>query len=169
MAAKPKRQTLTPSVPHDIPLAILERMGFLLNRLILKHRELLEEVLAPYAGITGKHIGILNLIKERGSLAQQEIGKCMYIDRTTMVDVTDDLEKMGYVERKPHPTDRRAYALSLTAKGREIFPKLYQLGLSAEKKLLAPLPAKDQKELGRILQQLLLAHHPGLKIGEENS
>lgn len=164
MTVKTQKTIKVPAVAQEIPQVILESMGFLLNRSILKQRELVEEALKPYGDLTGKHLGILILIKERGALPQQEIGKCMYIDRTTMVDVTDDLEKMGYVERKPHPTDRRAHALSLTRKGREMFPKLYHLGLNAEKKLLAPLSAKDQKELSRILQQLVLAHHSGVKI-----
>jgi DNA-binding MarR family transcriptional regulator len=158
-----KKSAGAASAAQEIPRVILERMGFLLNRAILKQRELVEEALRPYEGLTGKHLGILLLIKERGALAQQEIGKCLYIDRTTMVDVTDDLEKLGYVERKAHPTDRRAHALALTAKGREAFQKLYHLGLNAEKKLLEPLSAKDQKELSRILQQLVLAHHSALK------
>ena len=155
--AKVKKNKTAP-VDIGVPEVILERMGFLLNRVALKQRELVEEVLKPF-GLIGKHLGILLLIEDRGSLPQQEIGKCMYIDRTTMVGMIDDLEKLGYVERKAHPTDRRAHALYLTAKGREVLPKLYRLSLEAEKKLLKPLPAGDQKQLGRILRQLVLAHH----------
>jgi len=143
---------------HDIPAVILERMGFLLNRAALKQRELVEEAFKPF-GLIGKHLGILLLIQDKGALPQMEVGKCMYIDRTTMVGMIDDLERLGYVERKAHPTDRRAHALYLTTKGKELLPKLYQIGLKAEKKLLAPLSSKDQAELNRILRQLVLAHH----------
>ncbi len=143
---------------HGIPPIILERMGFLLNRAALKQREMVEEALKPY-GLIGKHLGILLLIQEKGALPQMEVGKCMYIDRTTMVNMIDDLEKLGYVERKAHPTDRRAHALYLTAKGRELLPKLYQLGIKAEKKLLAPLSSNDRTDLSRILRELVLAHH----------
>lgn len=147
-----------PVLDQDIPPIILERMGFLLNRAALKQREMVEDALKPY-GLIGKHLGILLLIQEKGALPQMEVGKCMYIDRTTMVDMIDDLEKLGYVERKAHPTDRRAHALYLTTKGRELLPKLNQLGLKAEKRLLAPLSSKDQNELSRILRELVLAHH----------
>ena len=143
---------------HGIPKVILERMGFLLNRAALKQRELVEEALKSH-GLIGKHLGILLLIQEKGALAQQEIGKCMYVDRTTMVDMIDDLEKLGFVERKSHPSDRRAHALYLTPKGNDILPRLYRLGMEAEKKLLKPLSATEQKELSRILQKLVLAHH----------
>jgi DNA-binding MarR family transcriptional regulator len=156
-----KKRTGIPDVT-GIPGVILERMGFLLGRVTLKQREIVEGVLKPY-GLIGKHLGILLLIQDRGSLPQQEIGKCMYIDRTTMVAMVDDLERLGYVERKAHPTDRRAHALYLTAKGREVLPKLYRLGMKAEEELLKPLAARDRKELGRILRQLVQAHHSGPK------
>lgn len=157
----PKNKSAVPDMT-GIPPVILERMGFLLNRVMLKQRELVEGVLKPY-GLIGKHLGILLLIQERGSLPQQEIGKCMYIDRTTMVAMVDDLERLGYVERKAHPTDRRAHALYLTAKGREVLPKLYRLGMKAEEELLRPLATRDRKELGRILRRLVEAHHSGPK------
>jgi DNA-binding MarR family transcriptional regulator len=88
----------------------------------------------------------------------------MRIDRTTMVDVVDDLENKGLVERKENPTDRRAYALVLTAKGREILPKVQKLGLEAERQFLTHLPLKDQKELIRILQKLEQAHFSQVKL-----
>lgn len=168
MSAKKRKEKKSDvsSVDLGLPRVILERVGFLLNRAALKQREMAEEALKPY-GLVGKHLGILLLIQDKGSLPQQEIGKCMYIDRTTMVDMIDDLEKLGYVERKAHPTDRRAHALYLTTKGRDVLPKLYRLGLEAEKALLKPLASKDQRELSRILRQLVLAHRSGPKIREE--
>lgn len=143
---------------HEIPEAVLDRMGFLLNRAAQKFREMTEEALAPHK-LTGKHLGIMLTIREKGSLPQQEIGKCMHVDRTTMVAVIDDLEKLGLVERKAHPTDRRAHAIYLTSKGRETLSRAMQMGLAAERKFLSFLPAKDQKELGRILKHLVLSHH----------
>src|SRR5690242_3664624 len=106
------------SPASGIPQMILERAGFLLNKAAQKIRETVEEALKPF-GLAGRHLGVLAAIQERGSLTQQEVGKCMRIDRTTMVQVIDDLEKLSLVERKDNPQDRRAYALFLTAKGRE--------------------------------------------------
>jgi len=151
---------------HEIPESVLDRMGFLLNRSGQKIREAMEAALRPF-GLNGKHLGIMLLIKERGSLPQQEIGKCMHVDRTTMVSVIDDLEKLELVERKAHPTDRRAHAIYLTAKGRELLPKALQVGSKAEQKFLSVLPSKDQKELSRILKHLVLFHHHQEAIKEK--
>lgn len=143
---------------HEIPEPILNRMGFLLNRAAQKLRETMERALAPH-GLTGKDLGILLFIREKGALPQQEIGKCMHVDRTTMVDIIDDLEKRGLVERKSHPTDRRAHAIYLTARGKEILPQALHLGQAAERKFLSLLPARDRKEVYRILKHLVLSHH----------
>ena len=138
----------------EIPGILLERMGFLLSRLFFNLREDLEKVLKPH-GLTGKHWGILLVLQERGSLAQQEIGKCIHIDRSTMVQIIDDLERKGLVERKAHPTDRRAHSIYLTGKGRELLPRIHRLGLKTEKDFLSPLPASDQRELHRMLRRLV--------------
>ena len=154
MTVPPKKNTA--EIP-DIPGIVLERIGFLLTRLGQGVREVVEEALKSL-GITGKHLGILLIIKEKGSLPQQEIGKCIHVDRTTMVQIIDDLEKLGYVERRDNPEDRRAYFLSVTAKGRDILPKAMQMAIGAEKEFMATLSLKEQKELILVLKKLFTGH-----------
>jgi DNA-binding MarR family transcriptional regulator len=163
-----ERKTRTKTRPAEtkggceIPRILLERMGFLLSRLFFNLREDLEKALKP-KGLTGKHWGILLVLQEKGSLAQQEIGKCIHIDRSTMVQIIDDLERKGLAERKAHPTDRRAHSVYLTAKGRDLLPLIHRLGLRAEKDFLAPLSAPDQRDLYRILRQLVSCRFSGGK------
>jgi MarR family transcriptional regulator, lower aerobic nicotinate degradation pathway regulator len=142
---------------HPVPQIIMERVSFLLNRSAQRIREISDEALKPYQ-MTGRHVGVLTTIHEKGSVPQNEIGHCMHIDRTTMVDVVDDLENKGLVERKENPVDRRAYALALTAKGKEILPKVQKLGFDAERQYLSHLQPKEQKDIIQILQKLVRAH-----------
>ncbi len=87
-----------------------------------------------------------------------------------MVTMIDDLEKAGLVERRSNPQDRRAYSIQVTEKGKNLLPELNRLGLAAEKKFLAVLSPKEQKDLAQILKKLLGAHYsaanPGLKKSE---
>ena len=163
------KKTEKPPVETVEPLGLLEsllgRMLFLLKKATLKAQEFSEENLGPL-GLTGRHLGVMLVISEKGSISQQEIGKCVQMDRTTMVQVIDELEKMHLVERKESPTDRRAHAVYLTAKGKELLPKADQLGRAAEKKFLAHLDAKEQKELARLLKKLVVAHYSGSKEKE---
>ena len=152
-----KKSQAVPALGHQVPQMIMDRVSFLLNRSAQRIREITEEALKPYE-ITGRHVGVMATIHEKGSVPQNEIGLCMRVDRTSMVDLIDDLEKKGLVERKDSPSDRRAYALALTAKGKEILPKVLKLGLEAERQYLSHLQLKEQKELIQILQKLVKAH-----------
>jgi DNA-binding MarR family transcriptional regulator len=48
-----------------------------------------------------------------------ELATYLGIDPPYMTIVVDDLEQQGLVERKPHPTDRRAKVVETTALGQE--------------------------------------------------
>ena len=48
-----------------------------------------------------------------------ELATTLGIDPPYMTIVVDDLERQGLVERKPHPTDRRAKLVETTARGQE--------------------------------------------------
>jgi len=149
-----------PSAP--LPLFIpteklLGRSGFLLNKAAQRVREVYEETLKP-TGLTAKHAGVLMILEERGTLSQNELGKCAYIDRTTVVGLMDDLEKMGLVERKEHPTDRRSHAIFLTPRGKELLPVIDKHAVAMERKFLGCLNAQEQKGLIQTLRKLVLNH-----------
>ncbi len=40
------------------------------------------------------------------------------LDKTTMVSTVDEMERLGFAERRPSTTDRRARIISVTEKGR---------------------------------------------------
>jgi DNA-binding MarR family transcriptional regulator len=113
-------------------------------------------------------LGILLVLKEKGSISQHDIGQCVHIDRTTMVAMIDDLEKLGMVERKGHPTDRRSHMVYLTPKGKEILPKAHGLARTSQNKLLSSLTGREQKALIELLRKLVLTHFADKK-GKENS
>ncbi|HXL73802.1 MAG TPA: MarR family transcriptional regulator [bacterium] len=145
-------------LPTFIPTEkLLGRSGFLLNKAGQRVREVYEEALKP-TGLTAKQAGVLMILEERGSLSQQELGKCAYLDRTTVVGLMDDLEKMGLVERKEHPTDRRSHAIYLTPKGKEILPVIDKHAEAMERKFLGCLNAQEQKSLIQTLRKLVLNH-----------
>ncbi len=153
-----KKPTEAPLLDPRISEALLGYLGFLLGKTGQKLREFQEECLGPL-GITGKHLGILKILQEKGSISQHGIGQCIHIDRTTMVDLIDDMEKKGLVERREHPTDRRSHAVYMTAKGKELLPKLHNLAKGAERKFLSSLNQAEQKEFVRLLKKLVLSHY----------
>lgn len=154
----PKKTLKKPGLDDQWSEHLMGKAGFLLNKAVQKVRVFYEESLRPYK-ITGKYLTILWVIREKGRITQNDIGKCVNVDRTTMVQIIDDLEKLGLVERKDQPADRRSHAIYLTAKGKAALPKADHLAHAAERKFLSHLETREQQELIRLLRKLVSGHY----------
>ena len=53
-------------------------------------------------------------------LAPNEIADRLIITRATVTGLLDTLERWDYVERTPHPTDRRKLLIQITDEGRQV-------------------------------------------------
>jgi DNA-binding MarR family transcriptional regulator len=111
-------------------------------------------------GLTTRMWGALNVLDVEGPLTQQALGKLTGIDPSSMVSTVDDLEAAGLVERRRHPSDRRAHAIHITEGGRETLVRGRQLARGAQEDLLAPLDAEERKQLHELLLRLVIATKP---------
>jgi DNA-binding MarR family transcriptional regulator len=71
-----------------------------------------------------------------------------------MVATIDALEAAGLVRRGPHPSDRRAHAVSLTDAGRETLQRARRLAGESQRELMSPLTAEEQATLHQLLLKL---------------
>lgn len=140
-----------------MPDALAERLGPLLGRAHDAHRRLSLNALAPL-GLSPKAFGALTVIDAEGPLSQQRLATRQGIDRTTMVAVVDELERLGAVERRRDAQDRRAYSLQATAEGRALLERSRGAVAAAEDEFLAALPADEQQRLREALRVLVEAH-----------
>ena len=54
-----------------------------------------------------------------GQMKLSELGQRLLLHPTSITSTVDSLEKLGYVQRTPHPTDRRATMATITESGRQ--------------------------------------------------
>ena len=141
-------------MPEPIPDALAERLGPLLGRAHDAHRRLSLEALAPL-GLGVKSVGALTVLQAEGPLSQRRLAERQGIDRTTMVAVVDELERLGAVERRKDPADRRANALHITPRGRRLLTRARTAVAGAEEAFLAPLPPAEQQRLRAALRRLV--------------
>jgi DNA-binding MarR family transcriptional regulator len=87
----------------------------------------------------------------RGPLSMGELASALTIDAPNATAVVDDLEELGLVRRRPHPSDRRAKLVELTRKGRDIARRADAVLGRPPAALLALDPA-DLENLARILK-----------------
>ena len=141
-------------MPEPMPDALAERLGPLLGRAHDEHRRLSLEALAPL-GLGVKSVGALTVLQAEGPLSQRRLAERQGIDRTTMVAVVDELERLGAVERRKDPADRRANALYITPRGRRLLTRARTAVAGAEEAFLAPLPPAEQQRLRAALRTLV--------------
>jgi DNA-binding MarR family transcriptional regulator len=82
-----------------------------------------------------------------------ELATYLGIDAPYMTIVVDDLERQGLVERKPHPTDRRAKLVETTARGQELARQARAI-LNRPPAELAALPEPELEALLRGLRAI---------------
>lgn len=80
-----------------------------------------------------------------GQYTQIELAKLSDLDKTTMLNTMDYLERAGYAERTPSPADRRARIIAVTPAGAALVAAGHQIADAVHHEVLDALPA-DQRE-----------------------
>ncbi|MDI2131145.1 MarR family winged helix-turn-helix transcriptional regulator [Yinghuangia seranimata] len=88
-----------------------------------------------------------------GPMTMRELSERMNCEPSNATFVIDKLEKMRLVERRAHPTDRRAKLLILSAEGVAARERLMEL--LAQDTPLASLSAEQQHALYGLLKQAM--------------
>jgi DNA-binding MarR family transcriptional regulator len=113
-------------------------------------------------GLSPKGFGALTVLAGAGPLSQGSLAVRQGIDRTTMVAVVDELERLGAVRRRRDERDRRAYALELTPAGRRLLERGREVLAGAEERFLTPLPLEERQRLKDALRVLVEAQASGV-------
>jgi DNA-binding MarR family transcriptional regulator len=74
-----------------------------------------------------------------------------------MGELVDDLERRGYVRRRPDPEDRRAKLIVLTPRGLACVQAAFETIVGIEQSLEDLLGSRGLRALRRILQRILAA------------
>jgi DNA-binding MarR family transcriptional regulator len=89
----------------------------------------------------------------RQAMSMSELAGALGIDPPNATVVVDDLESLGLVRRRPHPTDRRAKVVEATRKGKEMARRANTI-LATPPPALSALSTDDLEALRRILTKL---------------
>ncbi|HEX3508085.1 MAG TPA: MarR family transcriptional regulator [Candidatus Dormibacteraeota bacterium] len=136
-----------------IPSSLRNRDGALLVIAARSGQELAGRRLAPM-GLTVRLCGVLNLLAE-GPVTQQALGDQLGIDRTTVVEVIDELEEQGVVVRRRKSGDRRAYALHLTPKGRTVQKRAARAFDGAADEFFSALKPAERRAMAGMMLRLI--------------
>ena len=104
-------------------------------------------------GITPGLYGILIAIGYNAGCSQISVCNRLNIDSSAMVAALDKLEKLGLVERRPSPNDRRQRALYLTQKGEVTLTETEHKIAKQERELLKDFTPDERDTLLQLLER----------------
>ncbi|MEN8649980.1 MarR family transcriptional regulator [Streptomyces sp. 21So2-11] len=89
-----------------------------------------------------------------GPMTMRDLAERMSCEPSNATFVVDKLEKLSLIERRPHPTDRRAKQLVLTPEGVALRKRL--IGLLVQDSPLAGLTHQEQSTLHDLLKRAVV-------------
>ncbi|WP_297335467.1 MarR family transcriptional regulator [Algoriphagus sp.] len=131
------------------------KYSFLLDRTARKVKQYAQQQFKDGAfDVTVDQWLVMKNLSENGKLSQTELANLVFKDHPTLTRIVDLLSKKGYVERVPHPQDRRSFHLNLTEEGLSKVTALRPKILEIRQKAWENLSEQDFDEFKRILNTI---------------
>jgi len=92
-------------------------------------------------GVTLAQCHTLLDLEGAGRATVGDLADRMELDKSTLSRTVDGLVRLGKIRRVPHPDDRRAVTLTLTAEGRKTCARIHAVNDRLFEEVLAALPA----------------------------
>jgi DNA-binding MarR family transcriptional regulator len=138
------------TVAHHLPPALTHWPGYLLTFIAEHATERFEAAVAEH-GIKSKHAAVLVVVDAEGPMSQRALGRRLRIDKSPMVGLLDDLERLGLAERRRSDTDRRVQAIHLTAKGRAVLDRVTEIADAENARTFGVLDDAEREQLHDLL------------------
>ena len=97
---------------------------------------------------------VLGVLRDHGAMPPSQLGARLIVSRATVTGLVDSLEGAGFVQRTPHPEDRRSLMVKLTPAGLDVVARLRPLVHEAEKAWLSGLSDEELAQLIGLLHRV---------------
>ncbi len=125
--------------------------GFLLTDAAHLLRKLIDRRLQPL-GLSRAQWSILAILSNQDGLSQSQISDELEIEKSTAGRLIDQVEKSGWIERRPIPGDRRLWGIHLTDRAQQLITEVESVVLNTRAEMLRGLSAQQQQHLSEMLQ-----------------
>lgn len=141
--------TLTPmSIIHTMPGHLIRRLNQISIGLFQDRMAALGHDLTPV------QFAALATLRDRPDVDQATLAGLIAHDRTTIGGVLDRLQAKGLIDRRPHPTDRRARQVRLTAAGAALLAAVLPQVAALQDDILRGLSADERATFVRLAARL---------------
>jgi len=112
-----------------------------------------EKRLSPF-NLTPPQYFVFNALWMGDGISVGELGERVSLDSSTLTGIIDRMERSGYVERQLNPGDRRSVLVFLTAKAREVGPRILEFADELDASLRQPFSNKEMDTFEQVLRSL---------------
>jgi MarR family transcriptional regulator, lower aerobic nicotinate degradation pathway regulator len=133
-----------------LPESLAHWPGYLLTFIAERATERFERALAGQE-IRTKHATVLAIIDAEGPMSQRALCRRLRIDKSPMVGLVDDLERLGLAERRRSDADRRVRDIHLTARGRAAVERILELADEENERTFGVLDDDEREQLHGLL------------------
>jgi DNA-binding MarR family transcriptional regulator len=125
---------------------------------------IMDEVLAS-ADLRPVEYATLTMLAAEPGLDQHQLAGRLAIDKMSMSNLADRLERRSLITRKLDPADRRSRTLYLTADGLRLRRRLQPAALAAQDRILAPLQPADRPIFVELMTRVVEGHRTYARPG----
>ena len=143
-----------PEHDYDPPVRLQRLPSWQAAQVARRAQRLVNDELAA-EGARRQHFVVLTSLAEQGPASQADLGRRLWIDRSDLHAILNELEAAGRVARIRDEADRRRNVVALTRAGRAALARLDRRIDAAQDALLAPLSARERRELRRLLERVV--------------
>lgn len=140
----------------DTPDPLLVSIPFLIPRIHAALHPTMLATLEP-VGIEPRHFATLTGLRSTGPISQADLARVLGVSHPAVVQIVDDLELRGLLERRRLPTYRRTQMLHLTAAAEPALDQAGGLVAAAGETLLAGFSPSQRAQLLDLLRRLVTA------------
>lgn len=128
-------------------------VGFLLHDVARLLRKRFEQQ-ARELGMTRSQWQVLAYLDRNPGIQQGALAELIDVEPITVGRIVDKLESCGVVERRPHPSDRRAWLLYLTELAGPKLDRMREIGELTRAEALLDIPQAERDRLLATLQTM---------------
>lgn len=108
-------------------------------------------------GISPSLFSALILVERNPGLQQSRLGEALGVARSGAMTLVDRLERLGLVERRADPDDRRAYGLFLSQDGQRRMAEITGRVAEHDRHVTGALTPDEHRNLMQLLQKFISA------------
>jgi DNA-binding MarR family transcriptional regulator len=143
---------------HDADVQDPPAIGGLLRMAWQAHRDRMYERLraAGYSDVTRAQFALLRW-PSVDNMRPSEVAELAGLSKQTVNDLLGELERSGYLERRPHPADGRGRIVGLTARGRRLQRVTHRISRELESVWAEQVGRKNITSLRNTLEAMIAA------------